>query len=155
MSLDVWLEGYGPSPDGTGIFVRENGTIKEITRAEWDARFPGREPLIAKTPDIAGDPEANWHSLFDANITHNLNHMADEAGIYKALWRPEEIGIEIAAQLIDPLRAGLSLLKSDPERFRKLNPSNGWGTYEGLVRFVQKYLEACEAYPTAKVRVSR
>lgn len=33
--------------------------------------------------------------VFWANITHNLGRMADEAGIYKHLWRPEEIGMGI------------------------------------------------------------
>lgn len=32
--------------------------------------------------------------VFSANITHNLGEMADKAGIYKACWRPEEIGAE-------------------------------------------------------------
>lgn len=27
--------------------------------------------------------------IFSANITHNLNAMAEAAGIYKHLWRPE------------------------------------------------------------------
>ena len=26
--------------------------------------------------------------VYDANITHNLNSMASEAGCYEALWRP-------------------------------------------------------------------
>lgn len=28
--------------------------------------------------------------LFEANITHNLNKMAKEVGIYEYLWRPDE-----------------------------------------------------------------
>lgn len=93
--------------------------------------------------------------VFDYNITHNLGAMAGEAGIYKHLWRPEELGITKAAQLIDPLAAGLALLQSDPERFRKLNPSNGWGSYEGLVFFVASYLEACREYPDGDVSACR
>ena len=94
-------------------------------------------------------------TVHSANITHNLNKMADEAGIYKHLWRPDEIEITKAEQLIEPLRAGLELLKSDPERFKKFNPENGWGTYEGLVSFVQEYLASCEENPDAEVSVSR
>ena len=94
-------------------------------------------------------------SVYDATITHNLNQMADEAGIYKHLWRPEEIGITMAWQLIDPLRSGLELLRAEPERFKKHNASNGWGTYENLVGFVEKYLDACEKNPDATVNVSR
>jgi hypothetical protein len=93
--------------------------------------------------------------VFQDNITHNLGTMAMEAGIYKYLWRPEELGIYKAGQLVEPLRAGLSLLRVAPERFKKFNPSNGWGSYEGLVEFVARYLKACEADPTADVRVSR
>lgn len=94
-------------------------------------------------------------TVYDANITHNLGKMADEAGIYKHLWRPDEIGITKAEQLIEPLRSGLALLKSDPERFKKFDAENGWGLYIHFVPFVEKYLQACEEYPDAEVSVSR
>jgi len=93
--------------------------------------------------------------VYTANITHNLNKMAQEAGIYEHLWRPDEIDITNAGQLIGPLREGLALLKSDPNRFEAFNPENGWGTYEGLVSFVEKYLAACEENPDADVSVWR
>lgn len=89
------------------------------------------------------------------NITHNLGRMADEAGIYRHLWRPEEINITTAGQLIDPLTVGLELLKSDPKRFKAFNAPNGWGTYENFVPFVEDYLEACRENPDAEVSVSR
>lgn len=93
--------------------------------------------------------------LFDANITHNLGRMAEAAGIYKHLWRPDDIGITTAGQLIEPLRAGLALLKADPARFEAFNAPNGWGLYENFVPWVERYLAACEANPDAKVSVSR
>lgn len=93
--------------------------------------------------------------VYSANITHNLNKMAEAAGIYEYLWRPDEIGITTAAQLIGPLEAGLALLKSDPERFEAYNSPNGWGLYKHFVPFVEKYLEACKEYPDATVTVSR
>ena len=93
--------------------------------------------------------------LFEANITHNLNRMAMEAGIYKHLWRPEELDITTAEGLIQPLRDGLLLMIADPERFRAYNPENGWGTYKQFIPWVQKYLVACEEHPEAVVEVSR
>jgi hypothetical protein len=81
--------------------------------------------------------------------------MAVAAGIYMQLWRPEEIGITTAEQLITPLREGLSLLLSDPERFKKFDPENKWGDYDGLVDFVREYLASCEENPNASVSVSR
>jgi hypothetical protein len=93
--------------------------------------------------------------VFDANITHNLGAMAEEAGIYKHLWRPEEIGITKAWQLVEPLQKGLELMKSDPARFEKFNSPNGWGLYHNFVPWIEKYLAACIEYQDADVRVSR
>ena len=67
--------------------------------------------------------------VYSANITHNLTAMAEEAGIYKHLWRPEELGIVHAGELIEPLQNGLDLMREDPQRFIQHNPENGWGSY--------------------------
>lgn len=93
--------------------------------------------------------------VYSANITHNLGRMANEAGIYQHLWRPEELGIKTATELIGPLRDGLQLMKSDRSRFEVFNAENGWGTYNQFVPWVAKYLAACEEYPDAEVSVSR
>jgi hypothetical protein len=126
MSLDVYL--HDPEPAGESTCEACGGT---------------------------GKVGAAHSPLFDANITHNLTRMADAAGIYQHLWRPEEIGITKAHQLAQPLRDGLARLRSDPDRFKTFNPENGWGSYDGLVRFVVKYLAACEEYPDADVSASR
>ena len=94
-------------------------------------------------------------NVFDANITHNLTTMAAKAGIYKHLWRPEELDITIAAQLIKPLKIGLHRLQRDPEYFKQFNPENGWGTYEVFVSWVEKYLEACKENPDAEISICR
>lgn len=149
MSLDVYLTYSGPSgmKSEARIFVREDGQTKELSREEWNARFPGREPV---TVDL-GETQEVYH----ANITHNLNKMAAAAGIYEPLWRPEEVGFTHAQQLIQPLEAGLTRLESDPVTYKSYNPPNGWGDYEGLVRFVREYLKACKEHQDAKIEVSR
>jgi len=147
MSLDVYLISPEIQPEESSkIFIREDGQNKEISHSEWDKRFPGQEPLVVKESS---------HYVFCGNITHNLSKMANMAGLYEALWRPEELDITHAHQLIDILRDGLCLLKDAPVRFKALNPENGWGNYEGLVRFVEDYLKACEENPQAQIRVSR
>lgn len=93
--------------------------------------------------------------VYWANITHNLGKMAAEAGIYRHLWQPEELGVTKAAQLIEPLTAGLKKLKDDPDHFENFNSANGWGMYEHFVPFVEKYLAACIEYPDAIVKASR
>lgn len=93
--------------------------------------------------------------VYDANITHNLAGMAKEAGVYLAMWQPDEIGISTAAELAEILETGLAKLEAEPERFRAMNPPNGWGSYEGLVQFVRNYLQACRDNPDAEVEASR
>ncbi len=94
-------------------------------------------------------------SVYSSNITHNLGSMAAAAGIYKHLWRPEELGIKTAQELIKPLEKGLKKLKANPEKFEKYNAENGWGLYKHFVPFVEEYLAACKEYPDAEVSVSR
>ena len=120
----------------------------------------------------------NFHEekeqLYSANITHNLNLMAEQAGIYKALWRPyqlhkdyvhsedynKEMAFEdsvtiIASDIIDIIEQGLDLLKNRPDYFSKFNAINGWGKYVNFVPFVEKYLEALKQYPDSLVEVDR
>ena len=93
--------------------------------------------------------------LYTANITHNLGDMADKAGIYKALWRPEEIGCKYAKDIIEIVEKGLEDLKSRPEYFEQFNSPNGWGMYRNFVPFVSDYLDALKEYPDAEIHVSR
>lgn len=87
--------------------------------------------------------------LYWANITHNLGSMAREANIYNCLWQPEEIEINEAYQLIEPLSKGLQMMKDEPERFKVFDALNRWGVYEDFLPWVEKYLEACKKHPKA------
>ena len=139
MSLDVYLMRKRDEPT-------EAEKAINLLREHGFERFAFELECTHET----GDEE-----LYSANITHNLTGMASEAGIYQHLWRPEELGITKAKELIQPLRDGVALMQSDPPRFEKHNSPNGWGLYKNFVPFVQKYLLACEEYPDAEVRVSR
>jgi len=94
-------------------------------------------------------------TFYDSNITHNLAKMADKAGIYYALWRPEERKWKKAKDIIPVLEKGIARLKKRPEYFKQFNPDNGWGSYEGLVTFAEEYLQACRINPKAYLEVSR
>lgn len=150
MSLDIYLNMDKPikNEGGSGIFVRRDGQTIEISREEWDRKYGG-EPTTFTTE------EEETTEVYHANITHNLGKMAKEAGIYEHLWRPEEIGITKAYQLVQPLSSGFIFLQAFPERFKLFNPENGWGSYEGLLKFVLNYAIACRKYLDADVSVSR
>lgn len=125
MSLDVYLE--GPAETVTCVCSECDHEHTRVVRA----------------------------TLYQANITHNLGAMAEEAGLYMWLWRPDELGVTCARELIEPLKAGLALLRSDPAKYEAFNAPNGWGLYKHFVPFVAKYLAACEEYPEATARACR
>ena len=104
--------------------------------------------------DVCLTTEAG-EELYSANVTHNLNKMAVAAGIYECLWRPDEIGITTAGQIIEPLAAGLTKLVTDKAKYEELNPENGWGSWNCFVPWCASYLQACLDNPDALVRVCR
>lgn len=93
--------------------------------------------------------------VFDINITHNLNKMADAGGFYYAVWRPEECGIETASQLEPHVRRGLADMIARPDFYKEYDSPNGWGVYPDFLRFMWDLLKACEEYPSAIVIASR
>jgi hypothetical protein len=102
-------------------------------------------------------------SVFTQNITHNLGKMAsavmvDEEkslSLYNILWRPDESGFVYAKEISDYLDLGWNILLSDPEEYKRYNPENGWGSYDGLCNFVYRYRNATWDNPDAELRVSR
>lgn len=104
-------------------------------------------------------------SVWNYNITHNLGEMAravvvdpdleEQLTLYHVLWRPEEYDLHLAHEISDYLNVGYQMLVADPIRYKAMNPENGWGSYEGLCRFVYEYRNACWDNPFAELRVSR
>jgi len=94
------------------------------------------------------------------NLTHNLGRMAGEvraeAGtLYQLLWRPEEIYIHEAEELIEPLTEALVILISGREILSNLNPENGWGDYDRLLEVTIAHLHNCQKFPHGKIEVDR
>jgi len=100
-------------------------------------------------------------SVYSGNITHNLGKMASEVKVgvnltlYDVLWRPDEHKLTHAHHIVDHLYYGWKELTRFPEKYRKYNPENGWGSYEGLVDFVRVYHSNCMENLDAELRISR
>ena len=100
-------------------------------------------------------------SVYSNNITHNLNKMAiavkleNGKTLYDILWRPDENGFKTAKDISELLDEGWNILLSDPEKYKRYNPENGWGSYDGLCNFVYNYRNACWDNPEAELSVSR
>ena len=122
--------------------------------------------------------------FFSANITHNLGRMAAQIPmLYEALWRGQwmsdlealqvaedadkeqryadgdairaKIPPTEARMLIPHLQAGLVELQARPAHYKTFEAENGWGRYERFIPWIERYLAACCAHPSAIVRISR
>ena len=100
-------------------------------------------------------------SRWSANITHNLGEMADhvpvgDTTLYKACWRPEEIGIKTAGELLPLIVEGLHYMIDHRKELEQYNSPNGWGSYNGFMKFLLNYKEALEDNgPDCEIEVSR
>ncbi len=148
MSLDVTLK----ADLSSRIKEWEENKSRSLKEA---GEMKGLIPLIKEYYEDRKPVETEDDYLFSANITHNLGEMADAVGIYKHLWRPEELGIKTAKELIEPIMKGLTDMKARPDHYKKFDAKNGWGTYNDFIPWIEKYLAACIEYPNSLILVSR
>jgi hypothetical protein len=85
-------------------------------------------------------------NVFYLNVPTCYKPIAEKVGIQTYIWKPEELGISKAEQLINPLRIGLQLLESVPGRVGVAQE-----TLDDFVECVRKYLAACEQNPDAEI----
>jgi len=93
--------------------------------------------------------------VFETNITHNLAQMADEAGVYSQLWRPDENGNPTAGELVGPLTKAIADMEARPEHYKQFNPPNGWGDYDTFLGWLHEVRDMCEEFPDAEIEASR
>lgn len=55
---------------------------------------------------------------------------------------------------LDRLRAAVRVMEAEPDRFRAMNPANGWGDYEGALGYLRDLAAACAAHPKARIAIS-
>lgn len=110
----------------------------------------------------AGDKDNfTEESCWWANITHNLGQMASHVPVgnttlYKVCWRPEEIGIKNVGELLPLLIEGIHYMINHRKELEQYNAPNGWGTYNGFMKFLLNYKQACEDNDSdCKIDVSR
>jgi hypothetical protein len=51
------------------------------------------------------------------------------------------------------LTVGIAKMEADPEKYRAMNPENGWGDYEGALEFLRGIKRACADHPDGTVSV--
>ena len=89
--------------------------------------------------------------VYEDNITYNLAPMyykcIDIDGGLKAL-----NGMK-CKDAIPVLNRAIDDLIENKEEYEKLNPKNGWGSYEGLLKSLKSLRIACLENPSGKVEI--
>lgn len=142
MSLDIYILSKEPiEHKGTGIFLRENGTTRELMYEEASQKYPDQH--IQKVIYID-------HCFWKGNITHNLNLVAinciidNDCNLYNLLWKTKFDKIPRTA-LYNYLLIAISKLKDSNLNF--FEPKSNWGTKEDLLNFTIAYADALKSAP--------
>lgn len=86
----------------------------------------------------------------DANYTYNVAPMFSAAiGETPGGW--DGVSAETVANRCDMI---LEAFAADPEKFRAMNPANGWGSFDGARSFITTIRDECRRAPRAIVQVS-
>lgn len=118
---------------------------KEPKRCNYFLDHPYTYPHPSDTDKLQFYEEEYW----SGNITHNLGEMADhipvrDTNLYMVCWRPEEIGLKTVGDILPLLIEGIHYMIGHRKELEQYNSPNGWGTYNGFMRFLLNYKQACE-----------
>jgi hypothetical protein len=119
--------------------------------------------------DLVGHIDGHPVYLADWNYTHNCNHMIADAmerageptveqvkgplgpAIGPAWWkRLDGMSAKDGAALLDRV---LAEFIADPQHYIAMNPENGWGDYQTLLKVLEEMQFASEKYPSAVWRL--
>jgi hypothetical protein len=83
----------------------------------------------------------------ELNFTSNTSIMIKEVcGSYPSEWNNIK-----CSEMIDVLYKGINRLKDSPNKYKKYEPRNGYGTVESTIEFLERIKTNCELYPYAKI----
>lgn len=86
------------------------------------------------------------------NYTHNVREMWIKAGCYDALYSSDG---KKASETLPILNQAILHMSANADEYRKLNPANGWGSYEGALTFLKEWRDFCEQHLDLLIVVSK
>ncbi|WP_240416463.1 hypothetical protein [Paenibacillus periandrae] len=110
---------------------------ERLIEMSWDISLKQKEMLDVEVADIG-------------NYTYNVSKMYVEA-MGQSLSAFNGVNAGESTLL---LRQCVEEMISNPEKYKAMNPPNGWGNYEGALAYVQKLLHECEKNPNSTIEVS-
>lgn len=90
--------------------------------------------------------------IYKDNVTYNLSEMyykcIDKEKGFKKL---DGMNCKEALPIINN---AIQDMLNNADEYRKLNPENGWGSYEGLLSSLQEMRNCCENNPDGTISIS-
>lgn len=103
---------------------------------------------VSLSADVGG-PDLVPLSLLDINYTYNVGPM-----FYKAVGSgPNQWDGKPASEVSAICSRILDAFAAEPATYRAMNPSNGWGSFDGARKFIATIKDACDKAPKAILRV--
>ena len=96
----------------------------------------------------AGDP---IEAVEVGNYTRNVSPMWRDALGGKLL---SEFHDAPCSEAAGPLAGAVKRMEADPEKYRAMNPPNGWGDYEGAIDYLRRIAEACASHTKCTLWIS-
>jgi hypothetical protein len=97
-----------------------------------------------------------FDNVFIGNYTYNCSGM-----LYKALKKVSGKEISLndmdgwkSAEVLENLIPAVAEMEANPDTYRKMNPENGWGDYDGWVSYLKSIIKACQEHPDWTLDVS-
>lgn len=102
--------------------------------------------LTSKPCPTCGCVAVSWSS----DPTWNLGDMFREAGFEPGSDSP--LHGKPAKEVLPIAEAALAAMKAEPERFKRHNPENGWGSYDSLLTWYEDFIQVLRCDPEAVFR---
>lgn len=85
------------------------------------------------------------------NYTSNVSRMWFEALGGKSL---SDLHGRSAVEALPALDKAVTAMETDPEKYKAMNPPNGWGNYDGALDYLRRLRDGCAQHPKTVVHVS-
>lgn len=111
--------------DGNDVTLEECGNYTSNVSSMW------RKALASAT----GNPET-WDKWCDRACYESVEPL-------------------FGRDMVDVLDRATSWMRTHPEEFTSLDPGNGWGDFDGALRYLETIFEAAKKWPSGMFQVSR
>jgi hypothetical protein len=105
--------------------------------------------LYLKVDTGGPEPITIWPADI-GNYTANVSRMWTEALGYPL----SDLTDKTAGDCRADLERAVTDMTANPAKYQAMNPSNGWGNYDGALTYLDRLREACLAHPNALIHIS-